>query len=230
MTRVHGGDEGDPGEAPRRGLADLLRERTRAAHTRAECSGIVQDLLRGEATRGGYALYLRNLLPAYAALEGAIEHRRAEPAVAPLAIPAVYRMQAIEADLAALSGPGWQRKLPLLPEGAAYAERIARIAREEPARLIAHAYTRYLGDLNGGQVLKALLARTLGLSATALTFHEFPSAGNLAALKLDLRAAIDRAGREAADVAAVVEEGERAFGCNIDVSIAVREAAPAAAH
>jgi heme oxygenase len=230
MTRVHGGGDGDPGEAQQRGLADLLRERTRAAHTQAERSGIVQDLLRGQATRGGYALYLRNLLPAYAALERAIEHRRADPAIAPLAIPAVYRMQAIEADLTALHGPGWQRALPLLPEGAAYADRIARVAQEEPARLIAHAYTRYLGDLNGGQVLKALLARTLGLGPAALAFHEFPSAGDLAALRLDLRAAIDRAGREAADLAAVVEEGERAFGCNISVSIAVRDAAPAVAH
>jgi len=231
MTRVYdGGDGGDPGEAPRRGLADLLRERTRAAHAQAERTGIVQDMLRGQASRGGYALYLRNLLPAYAALERAIEHRCAEPAIAPLAIPAIYRTQAIEADLIALNGPGWQQALPLLPEGATYAGRIARVAQEEPARLIAHAYTRYLGDLNGGQVLKALLARTLGLRPAALSFHEFPSADDLGALKLDLRAAIDRAGREAADLAAVVEEGERAFGCNIDVSIAVRDAAPAVAH
>jgi heme oxygenase len=229
MTRALGDGE-DPGEVPQRGLADMLRERTRAAHAQAERSGIVQDLLRGQATREGYALYLRNLLPAYAALESALERRRAEPVIAPVAIPAVYRLQAIEADLTALTGPDWRRKLPLLPEGAVYAGRIARVAHAEPARLIAHVYTRYLGDLNGGQVLKALLARTLGLNAAALAFHEFPSAGDLVTLKKDLRAAIDRAGQEAADLSAVVEEGEHAFGCNISVSIAVREAAPASTH
>lgn len=231
MTQVHGSDDRvDPGEAPQRGLSDLLRERTRAAHALAERSGIVQDLIRGQATRDGYALYLRNLLPAYVALEHAIDRRHAEPAVAPLAIPAIYRARAIEADLGALLGPGWARTLPLLPEAAAYAERIARVEREEPARLIAHAYTRYLGDLNGGQILKVLLARTLGLAPTALTFHDFPGAADLAVLRSDVRAAIDRAGRAAANLSAVAEEGERAFGCNIAVSIAVRDAASRLPH
>lgn len=225
------GDRGDDQGAARQcGVADLLRERTRTAHAEAERSGIVRDLLRGQATREGYALYLRNLLPAYAALEDAIEHRRAEPAIAPLAIPAVYRLQAIEADLTALLGPGWRLTLPLLPEGAAYADRIARVAHEDPARLIAHAYTRYLGDLNGGQTLKALLARTLGLTDTALAFHEFSFTAGLAALRADMRAAIDRAGQAAGNPSAVVEEGERAFGCNIAVSIAVRAAAPRTPH
>ncbi len=222
--------EGDRGDRGLQGLADLLRDRTRAAHTQAERTGIVQDLFRGRATRRGYALYLRNLLPAYGTLERAIETHRADPAIAPLAMPAIYRTPAIEADLTSLEGADWARALSLLPEGAAYADRIAKVAKDDPARLIAHAYTRYLGDLNGGQILRALLARTLDLSEAALSFHDFPAAGDLQALRRDVRDAIDRAGREAADPAAVAEEGERAFQCNIAVSIAVREAAREPAH
>lgn len=228
VRRIEGGRDRD-GRGPK-GLADLLRDRTRAAHAQAERTGIVQDLFRGRATRRGYALYLRNLLPAYDALERAIQARQAEPAIAPLAMPAIYRAPAIEADLTFLEGADWARTLALLPEGAAYADRIASIAKDEPAWLIAHAYTRYLGDLNGGQLLRSLLARTLGLSQAALSFHDFSNGGDLPTLRRDVREAIDRAGQEAVDQAAVAEEGERAFQCNIAISVAVREASATSSH
>lgn len=231
MVRVRGvAGHANPAGSEGQGLADRLRERTRSAHEQAERTGIVRDLFRGRASRRGYALYLRNLLPAYAALERAIEHRRTEPWIAPLAIPAVYRAPAIEVDLAQLEGDAWRRSLPLLPEGAAYADRIETTGAQEPARLIAHAYTRYLGDLNGGQVLKSLLARTLGLTAADLSFHEFAAGGDLPGLRRSVRDAIDRAGRAASDVAAILEEGEHAFRCNIAVSIAAGAAAPASPY
>ena len=37
-------------------LANVLRERTQALHTRAERSGIINDVLCGKASRYGYAL------------------------------------------------------------------------------------------------------------------------------------------------------------------------------
>ena len=43
--------------------------RTKALHVEAERSGIIRELLRGSATRDGYILLLRNLLPAYQAME-----------------------------------------------------------------------------------------------------------------------------------------------------------------
>jgi heme oxygenase len=36
-----------------------------------------------------------------------------------------------------------------------------KAAEGDGTRLIAHAYTRYLGDLSGGQILQRLLARSL---------------------------------------------------------------------
>jgi heme oxygenase len=49
-----------------------LREATADLHRRAERSGVIADLLHGRATRSGYALWLRNLLPAYRNLEAAL--------------------------------------------------------------------------------------------------------------------------------------------------------------
>jgi heme oxygenase len=196
---------------------------TKTLHTEAERSGIIRDLLRGEASREGYILLQRNLLPAYQALELGLERHRDTPALAALAAYRLDRATPLAADLAAMCGGDFSG-IPLLPEGAAYAQHIADCAEGDGERLIAHAYTRYLGDLSGGQILKRLLAKKPGLQPDELTFYDFPEHADLAALKADYRAALDRAGTLAANPQAIVEEGSRAFSLNIDLSWAVQNA------
>jgi heme oxygenase len=142
-----------------------------------------------------------------------------------LALPSVYRSQALLCDLTALCGSGWADALPLLPQGRAYGARIATVAQGDGTCLIAHAYVRTLGDLNGGQVLKRLLARTLGLGDAALSFYDFPDIADLVAFRAAYRSALDRAGAQIADMAPVVEEAAAAFALNISVSEAVRREA-----
>jgi heme oxygenase (biliverdin-producing, ferredoxin) len=127
-------------------------------------------MLQGRASREGYALFLLNLLPAYRALEAALELGRADPCLARLAVRALYRTAAIERDLHVLIGVR-DRWPALLPAGAAYG---AQVARSADRRLIAHAYVRYLGDLNGGRILARLLARAPGLESEALGFYDYP--------------------------------------------------------
>src|SRR6195952_4929581 len=140
---------------------------TKTLHTEAERSGIIRDLLRGEASRDGYILLQRNLLPAYQALELGLERHRDTPALAALAAYRLDRAAPLEADLRALCG-GDFAGIALLPAGEAYARRIAEAAEGNGDRLIAHAYTRYLGDLSGGQILKRLLAKKPGLQPSEL--------------------------------------------------------------
>jgi heme oxygenase len=197
-------------------LAAALRARTAALHVQAERSGIVADILRGRASRAGYARLLRNLLPAYQAMEAGLDRHRLSPGLRWFARPEMYRAAAIAADLSALGGAP-----ALLPAGAAYA---ARIAACDGPRLIGHAYARYLGDLSGGQVLKRLLARTLGLGAEGTSFYDFPEIADMDAFKRDFRAGLDRAGAEIGDVTPVLDEAAEAFRLNIAVSEAVQAA------
>lgn len=206
------------------GLATALRARTRALHVQAERSGIVRDLLRGRASREGYALLLRNLVPAYREMETGLERLRHAPGVRVAADPALYRARALESDLAALAGPAWCRALPLLPDGARYAARVAAAAEGDGTRLIGHAYARYLGDLSGGQILRRLLARSLGLGPGSLRFYDFPAIADPEAFKAGCRAGLDRAALEIDDMDAVVEEAAVAFELNIAVSKAVQAA------
>jgi heme oxygenase len=205
-------------------LADLsvaLREQTQALHTKAEKTGFVNAILRGQATREGYTLYLRNLLPAYQAIERGLDRHRDAPGVRQVALPALYRSAAIEHDLAGIAGEGWAQ-MPLLPAGQAYADRV--VAADGPG-LIGHAYTRYLGDLNGGQGLKRLLARLLGLGPEALSLYEFPLIPDPRAFTAEYRTRLDLAGQEIDDAEAVVEEAVTAFRVNIALSEAVQAAA-----
>lgn len=206
------------------GLAEALLAATQRLHVEAERTGFVGELLRGRGSRGGYALLLRNLLPAYRALEGGLERHRGPSGAGRLARPELYRSRAAEADLAALLGAGWAAAPPL-PAGVRYAEAVAAAASDDGARLIAHAYVRYLGDLSGGQILKRLLQRSFGLELAALSFYDFPEIADPGACKESLRAAIDAAGREIAEPEKVVEEARLAFRCNIELSLAVARAA-----
>jgi heme oxygenase len=210
---------------PRVGLATALGQRTRLLHARAERSGYVREILRRRASRAGYALYLRNLLPAYRRLERELERHRGTPGVRAVAIPAVYRAEAMAADLAALRGPAWHRGLKLLPEGAAYARRVRAAAAGDGARLVAHAYTRHLADLSGGQILRRLLAGSLPLGPRALTVYDFAGIDDLETFKGRYRSALDEAGLELGDLAPVLEEAELAFRLNIELSEAVLAAA-----
>lgn len=207
--------------SPPQGLADLLRARTRVLHAQAERSGILADILRGRAGRSGYALLLRNLLPAYEALETGLARHRDTPGIGGLLASGLARAPTIESDLAALAGVAWRDRLPLLDVGRRYGERVAVAAEGGGARLVAHAYVRYLGDLNGGQVVRGRLAEALGLEAEALSFYDFPKIADLPAFRRAYRAAVDLAGRETGAADAILEEALTAFRLNIALSEAV---------
>jgi heme oxygenase len=202
------------------GIAVTLYFATKAIHHEAETTGVIRHLLRGNASREGYVMLMRNVLPAYRALEQGLAQHRANPALFELAGFAFDRAGATEADLHALCG-GDFASISLLSEGEAYAARIAEVSQGDPTRLIAHAYTRYLGDLSGGQILRRLLKKSLDLQENELSFYDFPRFPDLTALKTEYRNAIDRAGALANDKEAIVAEAMRAFQLNIDVSCAV---------
>lgn len=211
------------------GFAARLREATKAVHREAERTGFIADLIRGRATRAGYALFLRNLVPVYAALEARLD----DPAdlsalLSGFAAPGLRRLSRLVADLETIHGPDWRDACALLPEAEVYADAIEAAARGEGARLAAHAYARYLGDLSGGQILKPLLARTLHLGPTALGFYDFPAFPDLDVAKRAMRNALDTVEPEGDVADGLIEEAIAAFRHNIDISLAVSRATQAA--
>jgi len=196
------------------GLATALREGTREAHRHAERGPFVHALIRGQLARATYLEYLRALQTIYTALEAGLTRHAAHPIVGPLARRELLRGPAIARDLAALADAHAAPQPPVAAR--AYADRLHALADHHPALLVAHAYTRYLGDLSGGQLLRRGAARALGMRLEApdgpgLDFYDFPEIADLDAYKRELRACLDALPVDAGTAAAIVDEARRAF-------------------
>ncbi len=208
-------------EAATHSFAARLSEATHHLHVEAERSGVMAELMRGRATAGTYALLLRNLLPAYQALEAGLERLRETTMIRPFARSEVYRSAAIKSDLVQLAGADWSAGLRELPEAVRYADVVRLAADGSGERLIAHAYTRTLGDLSGGQIVARLLERALGETANHLEFHHFPLIDDITSFKAGYRASLNAAGAALTEPASVLREAQLAFQLNIAVSRAV---------
>ncbi len=193
-------------------LSEALREGTRDLHTEIERTGFMQALLRGRIDRATYCALLRNLQEIYGALEAALARHGAHPWIAPVMLAGLPRAALLAQDLAVLHGAHWQDDLDLVPGARQYVWRLDELEIAAPGRLLAHAYVRYLGDLSGGQILRRIVAASLGLAGTSGTgFYAFGSPEEVAALARRFRAGLDAVVLDAAGVQALVAEARRSF-------------------
>lgn len=165
-----------------------VREHTRDLHREAERTGFVRDMLAGRIDRLHYLLWLRNLHAVYDALEQALRSPDGMARAAPFTDPRLCRTQPLAEDLVTLAGADWDR-LPRVPETDGYVDVIG--AARLSWRLMGHAYTRYLGDLSGGQLLSGLMAKHLGLPADALRYYGFSGIPDIPSYRTTLRDRMD---------------------------------------
>lgn len=193
-------------------LAERLRIATRDLHRRVERAGLMPALLRGRLPRADYLALLRNLHALYEALEAGLLRHAAHPQLVPLPLRPLARAGALAADLELLHGPGWAQALPLCAAADAYAARLLQLADQQPALLAAHAYVRYLGDLNGGQVLARLVGQGLQLPpGQGVAFYDFGPAEQVAAQVAAFRRGLDHIAPDEAAAQALVDEACGAF-------------------
>jgi heme oxygenase len=82
--------------------------------------------------------------------------------------------------------------------------------------LIAHSYTRYLGDLSGGQILKTIAQRGMNLSdGQGTAFYEFKDIPDEKQFKATYRQTLDQLPLDDATVDRIVDEANAAFGLNM---------------
>ncbi len=190
-------------------LSALLREGSAAEHQDAEGSSFMTELLAGRVSREGYAVYLSCLRQVYEALEGAAAGLVADPIAGAVIDPRLERLAAIDADLEFWGGYVEHAS----PATDAYVSRIQQ-ASAWGGTFVAHHYTRYLGDLSGGQAIGRLLAREFELDGAGVAFYAFPEVPKPKPYKDAYRERLDALPLDAAEQQRVLAEVKGVFGLN----------------
>jgi heme oxygenase len=194
-------------------LSVLLREGTRPEHQEAESSGFVERLLAGDLDVAAYADLAAQQLAVYRALEAESAVVRADPRGAALVFDELTRTPSIERDLAFLVGDDWADRVDVRPATLAYVAHLNGAGSDLP-RYAAHAYTRYLGDLSGGQIIKRMLERHYGLGPDGLAFYTFTEIPSAKPFKDVYRERLDAIGLDEAEAGRAVHEAKLAFRLN----------------
>ncbi|WP_287128592.1 heme oxygenase (biliverdin-producing) [Candidatus Cyanaurora vandensis] len=197
-------------------LALQLREGTRQAHTLAESADFIKCFLKGVVEKNSYRKLLANFYFVYSALEESLERHSQHPVLAPLHQPVLFRKQSLAQDLQYYYGPAWVREVSPSLACQAYVSRIRQLSDTDPVLLIAHCYTRYMGDLSGGQILKGIAERGMNLSdGVGTAFYRFEGIPDEKQFKANYRQMLDDLPLTEAQVAAIVIEANGSFQNNM---------------
>ena len=196
-------------------LAIRLKEGTKESHSAAENTKFVASFLRGVVDYEEYRKLLTNFYYVYDTMEQRIRETE-DPMVQAIKSEDLERKEAIERDLEYYYGPDWKDKQTPSEACNTYCHRINEIAEKDPYLLIAHHYTRYIGDLSGGKILKEIAARVLKPPVgKGLDFYEFPSIPNAKEFKNNYRSVLDNLDCDEQQINALITEANYAFRLNM---------------
>ncbi len=199
-------------------FSQALRERTWTGHGESEGAGFMHDLMTGEGTREDYIALVVQHYYVYEALERVVEGFRDDPVAAPFLSDALTRMPALEADLEYLLGSDWRTEIAPLPTTERYVARIEEVGAQGWAGgVVAHHYTRYLGDLSGGQAIRKLMQRHFGFETNGVGFYLFDQIADPREFKTTYREQLDAAPWDEAERDRVIDEVLLAYRFNTEL-------------
>lgn len=197
-------------------LAAKLRVGTKKAHTMAENVGFVKCFLKGVVEKSSYRKLVANFYFIYSAMEEEMEKHSNHPILGKIYFPQLNRKHTLEQDLSYYYGYNWREQIKLSAAGEAYVQRIRELSATAPEMLIAHSYTRYMGDLSGGQILKGIAQTAMNLAdGQGTAFYEFADITDEKAFKAEYRKNLDEMPIDDATGDRIVEEANAAFGLNM---------------
>jgi heme oxygenase (biliverdin-producing, ferredoxin) len=199
-------------------LALKLREGTKKAHTMAENTGFIACFLRGTVEKQSYRKLVANLYFVYAAMEDAMHSLKDHPVMGKMYFPELDRRASLESDLQFYYGSNWKNEIAASKATQAYVAQIKKVAVEDPEKMIAHLYTRYIGDLSGGQILKKIAVNAMNLNeGEGTSFYEFAQIPDEKAFKTMYRSTLDSLPVSDAQGDAIVLEANDAFHHNMEM-------------
>jgi heme oxygenase (biliverdin-producing, ferredoxin) len=197
-------------------LATKLREGTKKSHSMAEGTGFIACFLKGTVEKNSYRKLVTNLYFVYSAMEEEMHKHSNHPLLSTLFFPELDRKAALEQDLAFYYGSKWKEQIAPSAATQGYVDRIHAVTNNDPALMVAHLYTRYMGDLSGGQILKKIAQNAMKLTdGQGTAFYEFEQITDEKTFKANYRQAMDELPIDEATADRIVDEANAAFGMNM---------------
>ncbi|CAO3640343.1 unnamed protein product [Cunninghamella echinulata] len=213
-------------------LATAMKEGTKKVHRAAESSIFTKRFLKGDISREEYGRYILSLYFVYQKMEALLNQYKDHPVVKIIHFPnELNREQALLEDLEYFYGKEFVKQVAqpknITPAVQQYLQAMEKACEKNPSLLIAHSYSRYLGDLSGGQILaKRLKKNILHLdekdassweTKEGLKFYHFDQLGNQAEFKDFYRQRLNGAQVNAETRDLIVQEAVYSFELNIAV-------------
>lgn len=199
------------------GLALMLDDGTRKSHSVAESTQFVTGFFKGLGDKKSFSELATSLYFIYDAMETAFDAME-DGNVKQLDFPELRRLPALQNDMEFFFGPQWQESIKPSPATIRYCDQIRRVAAEDPYLLIGHQYSRYVGDLFGGQMMGGMAVRTLGLKeGTGTAFYVFKDIPDSKAFIQKWYSTLNDLELNQAQKKAIVDEANVVFRLNIDV-------------
>lgn len=128
------------------------------------------------------------------------------------------RVDAVAMDMAYFHGDDWQEKIVESKATKKYVQRIQEIATQSPKLLIAHQYTRYLGDLFGGQMMGDMATTSLGSSpGLGIDFYKFEDIDSTSDFITKWYAKLNTLDLTNKEKEEIVDEANLVFDLNIEI-------------
>ena len=193
-----------------------IKEGTKKSHSAAENTTFVASFLRGVVNKTSYRRLITDLYYVYSAMEEEIDNLKDHPIVGNINLPDLKRSDSIEKDLRFYYGPIWRSLIEPSEACNQYVNRIREVAKDNPILLVGHHYTRYLGDLSGGQILKGIAKKALNLKDDhGLQFYEFEKIPDAKAYKAGYRGILNQLDLDQHQVNDIIVEANYAFRLNM---------------
>ncbi len=193
-----------------------LKTETKKSHTAAENTKFVGSFLRGVISKESYKQLVANFYFIYRAMEEEFEKHKESPILGPVHSKVLNRVNNLERDLRYYYGPIWRYHIKPTEQCQRYVDRIREVSDDEPELLIGHHYTRYMGDLSGGQILKGIAEKSLKLRpGEGLHFYEFEGIDDKKAFKEQYRATLNTIPINQSMANAIITEANWAFRLNM---------------
>ena len=195
-----------------------IKEGTKKSHSAAENTSFVASFLRGVVSKESYKKLISDLYFVYSAMEEEVDNLKDHSIIGQIQLPDLNRVNALEKDVRFYYGPIWRSLITPSEACNQYVNRIREVAKNEPELLVSHHYTRYLGDLSGGQILKGIAQKAMELGdGQGLSFYEFENIPDAKAYKAGYKGILNNLDLDQKQVDAIIEEANYAFKLNMDM-------------